>query len=324
MNNKSPESLRCQICGGSFSSLVETTDKMYGKTVFYTYAQCKECECLQCIEIPKDLSQHYPSEYYSFKKQTRVGFKRIKRILKLRLIFSHPDFLSTVIRFFTKNYDKFWIYRKMNIKKTDRILDVGTGNGEHVLDLKDAGFFNSLGLDPYIQTDIFDSEKLIVKKGNLNQDLGQFNLITMHHSFEHMNNQKEVLRRAHSCLEKYGKLLIRVPTVTSTAYKNYLQNWFQLDAPRHIFLHSHKSIKYLANLTGFKVLDLWCDSNELQFLISNQYSSGIFGDNERSIIRNPKNIKLIDKSEILKYKKEAEKSNKNLLGDQICIVLEKQ
>lgn len=317
--NKNFFSLRCGICGGGFESMLEARDKMYGKSEIFTYGQCEDCECLQCLEIPNDLSMHYPSDYYSFRNQSRSRFKKFKRKIKLKLIFNHPNFLSPIIRVFTKNYERFWTYRRLGIKSTDRILDVGTGTGEHVLELRDAGFLKATGIDPYIQSDIFESGDIIVKKGALSESLGQFDLITMHHSLEHMNDQTEVLMQATLCLRPGGKLLIRIPTVTSTAFREYKENWFQLDAPRHLYLHSHKSIKLMADQACLKLLDLWCDSNEMQFIVSEQYASNIDAGMRNSYLSNKKFTNL-SRHYIRAMKKKSHQENLNLTGDQICLI----
>lgn len=319
INNNS--TYTCMICGGEFSEFLSASDKMYGKSEIYTYGKCINCECLQKLEMPINSSDLYPDDYYSFNIKIRSGFKKFKRRLKLKLIFNHPNFLSPAIKLITKNYEKFWTYRNLKITNNHSILDVGTGSGEHVIELIDAGFNNVIGIDPHIESDVIVNNKLIVKKDTLSEAIGKFDLITFHHSLEHMNDQIEVLNVARECLNENGLIMIRIPTISSLAYKKYKENWFQLDAPRHLFLHSHKSIQYVAEKANLRITKLWCDSNELQFLISEEYANGIYGNSALSHLKNKKNN--VKKQNLANLKLIAKNANLQLEGDQICLVLQK-
>lgn len=311
---------RCKICGGDLTEFIEASDKMYNTDDKFVYGQCSVCHCLQCLDIPNDLSKFYPQNYYSFSKKSRTNFSNLKRKLKLKLIFSHHQFLNSFIHSITKNYEKFWTYKKLGISKSSKILDVGTGNGEHVIELIDAGFEQSKGVDPFIDSDLIINNKLIVKKSTLNGINEKFDLITFHHSLEHMDEQVYILQQAMKCLKPDGKILIRIPTVSSQAFRTYKENWFQLDAPRHLFLHSHKSLNIAAMKAGLRIKNLWCDSNELQFVISDEYANGIYGNSSLSFFNDKKSIR--HKELMKKMKPLAKEVNAKLDGDQICAILE--
>jgi SAM-dependent methyltransferase len=320
MKNNRYEST-CTICKGALTNFIKSNDKMYGSKGIFTYGQCEDCECLQILNPPKNISEFYPSHYYSFKSNQRPLLKKIKRSLKVNLIFSHPRFLTWIVKLLTRNYDKFWIYKKIGFTKNKSILDVGSGSGEHIFEMIDAGFNNCLGIDAHIENDIHLNNKLIIKKGHLFGSLGKFDLITFHHSLEHIPEQIATVKEAVKCLSDTGKILIRIPTVSSIAFKRYSENWFQLDAPRHFYLHSHKSIKALAEQSGLKITSLWCDSNDLQFLISEEYAKGIFGNSELSYFKNK--YSKTNKKILNDMKKETMHVNERGEGDQICVVLEK-
>ena len=78
---------------------------------------------------------------------------------------------------------------------------------------------------------------------------------------------------------------MRIPTVTSTAWEKYRENWVNLDAPMHVYLHFHFSIKLLAQNAGLKVLDFWSDSVSMQLWGSEQYIRDIPLTDARSYLQ---------------------------------------
>jgi len=216
----------------------------------------------------------------------------------------------------------FWTYRKLGMRKQATVLDVGSGSGSHVLELRSAKI-DALGIDPFIKQDIMINDELLVKKGELNDLDSKFDLICFHHSFEHIVEQLQALLHAKECLKSGGKILIRIPTTSSWAFDEYQEHWVQLDAPRHIFLHSHESIKLLAMQAGLIVKNIWCDSSEFQFIGSEQYKKGITLLDPQSYYVNKK-TSIFSKADIKKFQIKARQANESLKGDQICVVLEIQ
>jgi hypothetical protein len=51
----------------------------------------------------------------------------------------------------------------------------------------------------------------------------------------------------------------------------YGDKWVQLDAPRHFFLHTRKSMEIAAEKAGLKIAKVQYDSEEFQFIGSELY-----------------------------------------------------
>ena len=113
---------------------------------------------------------------------------------------------------------------------------------------------------------------------------------------------------------------MRIPTISSQAYLKYKEKWYQLDAPRHLFLHSHESFRRLAEAANLIILDKWCDSSELQFITSEQYRRGISSFDPKSYTMN-KRASIFTSRELREFKKRTNRANQMLDGDQICFVL---
>ncbi len=143
-----------------------------------------------------------------------------------------------------------------------------------------------------------------------------------HHSFEHLPDPIEALEAVHRLLSPGGECMIRIPLVSSEAWKKYGTHWVQLDAPRHFFLFSIESLKVLAEKTKFKIKEIVYDSSEFQFWGSEQYLKDIPLMAENSYGKNPAKS-IFTKTQIEDYKKMADKLNRESQGDQAAIYMVK-
>ena len=144
----------------------------------------------------------------------------------------------------------------------------------------------------------------------------------VHHSLEHIMDQESTIKKAASLLSDTGTLLIRIPVVSSFAWKYYNVYWVQLDAPRHFFLHSIFSIKLLAEKCGLKLHSHNFDSDCFQFWGSEQYIRNIPLRSETSYaVSRRKSI--FSKKQISLFSKKADYLNSISQGDQVSFYFKK-
>jgi 2-polyprenyl-3-methyl-5-hydroxy-6-metoxy-1,4-benzoquinol methylase len=319
----SPTPFKCAVCDSDQHTVLRVKEMMFGKPDMFDYGLCQHCGCLQIMQVPQNLADFYPTNYYSYSSGDPINpVKQWYKKQRRKLILQHPNWLSFLL-FPLKKFDLLlWIYRKLHINTGMRILDVGSGKGVHVRELREIGM-DALGIDPYVDQDQWAAGSVLVQKKQLTDVQGVFDLITFHHSFEHLTNPLETLIQARSLLTARGKILLRIPTTSSWAFETYQEHWYQLDAPRHLFLYSHNSIQRLAERANLQILDLWCDSTAMQFIASEEYAKGITLFDERSFSVNKK-TSLWSQKDLQHFKQKSHQANQALKGDQICVVLAPQ
>ena len=296
---------------------------MFGLKDVFTYFQCSNCLCLQIVQIPSNISRYYPSGYYSLSSRIQIRNRIEEQLLLLRdqYAFSRKGLVGRIVYSFFPSLAMSHI-SSIGVAANAKILDVGCGSGRHLLVLYRQGYKNLVGIDPFLDKDLEINKELRIYKKTIDEVDGKFDLIMFHHSLEHMPNQFSTFQAISRLLNLEGLCLIRIPTVSSYAWEKYRINWASIDAPRHFFLHSHKSIRFLAQLAQLSVTEIKGDSTEFQFWASEQYSNNVPLLSRKSILKNPFKLVLM-RSQIKFWKQKAHLLNRQGKGDQIAILLKK-
>jgi SAM-dependent methyltransferase len=254
--------MRCVVCNHSEGKKHNVVEMMCGQGEVFQYFECDNCECLSLCNSPDNPSIYYQNDYYSFKTvetnelAIRIYWLYLSRI---RRIMPWTPFATLKL------------LRRLDLRKAARFLDVGSGSGSLVAALRRLGY-DAQGVDPYIAGDIYDRFGICVRKSTLEEINEQYDILLFSHSLEHMKN--DTLKVARDRLKRGGLCIVRMPVV-NWAWKRYRTNWIQIDAPRHLVVHSIKSFKLLAERSGFHITETIYDSTELQFWGSRAYRAGI-------------------------------------------------
>lgn len=314
----------CGVCGNAMANnQFVAREMMFGLKDEFTYLECSHCGCLQLIDIPADFARYYPILYYSFGTEGRSpsGLKRWLKHKRARYSLGKGGAVGKLLTMLYGKTDYGDWFRELGVDFDSRILDVGCGRGHLLFSLRNDGFRNLKGIDPFVKEDIVE-EGVTVSKKNLFELDGEFDLIMMHHSFEHMLQPKRVLIEICRLLLPGGRVIVRTPVASSYAWRHYGPNWVQLDAPRHVFVHTEKSISILAEGVGFRIVGVQYDSTELQFVGSEQYCNRIALTAPSSYFVDP-SLSIFCKEDIRRFKREARALNLRREGDSACFYLQK-
>lgn len=270
---------KCRICQTeSNGTPVVAKEMMFDNAGHFEYFECPHCKCLQIAQIPENLDSFYGDRYYSY---------------------ATPSDTKT----------------KGEVKETKRILDVGCGAGAMLCSMAANGVKDPVGCDPFIEADISYENGVKIYKKSIHEMEGQFDIIMLNDSFEHMTDPHEVFDSLKRLLAPQGVVRMTLPIYPNIAFDMYRENWYQLDAPRHIVLHSQKSLSILANQHGLRIARFVYDSNNSAILRSYFYKKGI-----TFFKQDPKEIfKYFTKTELIEINKKVDLANKKGNGDHATV-----
>lgn len=313
----------CRICGNANDNTIhEAREMMFGLRDTFRYLECARCGCVQIEEVPANLERYYSDTYYSYAPPKEHPLKRFVKRKRAAYAFGRKNAIGAwLVRRYGAPPFAEWI-QKAGVGLDDRILDVGSGSGHLLVDMHQAGFSSLTGIDPYIERDLtYDGGVRILKK-SLSEMTGVYDFIMFHHSFEHVADPLDTLRHAHRVLAPEGVILIRIPLAGGYAWRTYGVDWVQLDAPRHLFLHTAESMRLLADQAGLRIEETVYDSHALQFWGSEQYKRDIPYRDERSYRENPA-ASLFSRADIAAFEARSQTLNEQADGDQACFYMKR-
>jgi len=307
----------CRICNSTNEGgLFAVKEMMFGKGEMFNYFQCAACGCLQLADIPEDMSVYYSDNYYTGSRVPRQHSALKRMAYRLRAKIAGGMLYSLYSAFYKYTIEECIHYTKVNFNS--KILDVGCGSGDLLYNFHNYGFKDLTGTDPNLRN-TYETKGITLYNKELDGIEGKFDLIIFNHSFEHIADQLKILETAKNKLTNQGVIYIRMP-VASYAFEKYKENWVQLDAPRHIIIHTEKSMHLLCAQAGLKIDRVVYDSTDFQFMGSEQYEKGITLHSDRSYTVNfDKSI--FSKGDIRKYSRKAHRLNKEKKGDQAAFVI---
>ncbi|KAM3097689.1 class I SAM-dependent methyltransferase [Phormidesmis sp. 146-12] len=292
--------MTCHICGNAIDNQYHlVSEMMFGLREQFQYLECGACGCLQISEIPSDLARYYPQDFYSFQALSEPKAHPIETFLRrqrMQLLLKGNQTLGMLLSKILRKtfgieipeyYYHDW-FQRIHLSADAKILDVGCGSGNLLLNMQLEGFTDLTGIDPFIDHDIVYQNGVKVLKKTVHELEGTFDFVMLNHSFEHMPQPLTVLKELYRLLKPDRYALIRTPVADSFAWRKYRVNWVAIDAPRHLYIHTPKSIQQLAKQAGFELKQLFFDSHAYQFWASEQILKDIAVRESQSHAVNPK------------------------------------
>jgi 2-polyprenyl-3-methyl-5-hydroxy-6-metoxy-1,4-benzoquinol methylase len=232
----------CPICqGADLTPYLSCKDHTVSKETFHL-RKCGSCGFVLTSPRPtaSDLPKYYQSDAY----------------------ISHsnkPSNLVDQIYKIARKYTLKWKYNliaKHSSIKPSSILDYGCGTGAFLQECQKHGM-KTAGVEPS------DTARLKAREEtgtpiapDLNLISQEFDVITLWHVLEHVNNLNQTLSQLKTHLDKNGTMFIAVPNLQSADAKVYQEFWAGYDVPRHLWHFSRTTMEKLLRNHGFQLISV--------------------------------------------------------------------
>lgn len=171
----------------------------------------------------------------------------------------------------------------------DRLLDVGSGNGDFLLRAQRLGW-KAEGVD-------FDPKAVAAAQARgVKAQIGSidsyahvrdtFDVVTCSHVIEHVYEPRHLLAAMHRVLKPGGRLWIETPNIRSVGHAVFGRSWRGLEAPRHLTIFSHHSLVRMVEEAGFTITQRssWnIEAIRFVFAASEAIASGVDSSNSRTL-----------------------------------------
>jgi SAM-dependent methyltransferase len=310
----------CPVCGNSGASVEYIVrEQMIGTNEPFPYIQCEGCGARRLVRVPADLSPYYAASYIPFDSRELSGWRaQLRRFRNAGYFHWNP---SGPIRWFRPD-SVLAALARVGIRPEDRILDVGCGSGIELHRLAELGFRHLAGIDPFVPDTLIGPhpDGVVIRKVTLEglPERGIADLVIANHVFEHVAAPIDFLGGIARLLACGGRCLLRTPIADSWAAIHYGPHWVQHDAPRHLVIHTERSVAIAAEQVGLRVADAWRDGTEFQFWGSEAYQQGKSLSSTIKAYRQRGPLSIWD---TMRQRARANKLNRARMGDQACFVL---
>lgn len=237
MNNK------CPWCGSDKAQI-----NLWLKDEFLSKEDFHICECLNCgllYTMPRPskdkIGEYYKSEEYYSHQENKKGFipKVYEAVKKINL--KHKYKLAS------------------NGLKVGKVLDVGCGVGDFLHTAEMHGW-ECTGVEPSEDAKVIAQKRMngkIISSEDLeNIPEGFFDLITMWHVLEHVDDLRWQVEQLRRLVKPKGRVVIALPNYKSYDGQYYKELWAAYDVPRHLNHFNKTTLTKIFKACGMELVKM--------------------------------------------------------------------
>lgn len=254
-------------------------DRLFGAAGTWNFKRCPNRECgllwLDPMPIKEDLGKAYVNYYtHTTYRPARQQLRLLKKIRTL----AHRGYWANKYNYEIGSTSVFnrilgWLLYLSPIHRREadawvrclpatprgRLLDVGCGSGEWLLQMQQRGWLVE-GLDfDENAVKLARQKGLKVECGSLeeqNYPAACFDAVTLNHVIEHVPDPVGTLAGCAKILRPNGKLVLFTPNNTSLGHRLFRESWRGLEPPRHLHVFSMPSLHRTLALAGFQKITI--------------------------------------------------------------------
>lgn len=237
MNNK------CPWCGSDKAQI-----NLWLKDEFLSKEDFHICECLNCgllYTMPRPskdkIGEYYKSEEYYSHQENKKGFipKVYEAVKKINL--KHKNKLAS------------------NGLKVGKVLDIGCGVGDFLHTAEMHGW-ECTGVEPSEDAKVIAQKRMngkIISSEDLeNIPEGYFDLITMWHVLEHVDDLRWQVEQLRRLVKPKGRVVIALPNYKSYDGQYYKELWAAYDVPRHLNHFNKTTLTNIFKASGMELVKM--------------------------------------------------------------------
>lgn len=243
--------MKCISCGNlNFKPLKIYNPQNKKETFIYNF--CQKCGLgIINLDLNKDYSSNYDEEYFEYQEST-------------------SSFLTRFIELFSLTREEFVLKYRIGINS---ILDIGCGVGSFLNNLKN--HFKQLSgteLNENAKKIALSKNKEIKIIDNRLLILDKYDVVTMWHVLEHINDPLNFLDNIKKNLHNNSTLFIEVPNNNSWNFRIFKKNYNWISVPEHLFFYNEKSLINIFDKLDFKIIKIYYP-RQFPLLFSSHFSN---------------------------------------------------
>lgn len=236
---------KCPLCSSEETSLFLKVDDHFLSREKFFLSVCNNCGFIFTRDYPdeRNIGKYYESDEYISHNDSTPGFSNILY-----------RFLRKIMLKKKRN-----ILRKYTGLKKGSLLDIGSGTGHFLSEMKDSGW-DVKGIEINIKAREYSVSRSgidVIPPSEISTiSSGSFDCITMWHVLEHFDNPIEYMGQVHRILKPEGILIVALPNCSSLDAIHYKEFWAAYDVPRHLWHFNPKTFRLFAEKNGFEILSV--------------------------------------------------------------------
>lgn len=237
----------CPVCGSTHIEKVFDTADYFSSGEIFPVWGCKDCGFRFTNHFPSEdlIGKYYDSTDYISHSDSHRGL--INKLYHLARHYMLSQKVNLVSRYMED--------------QSGKLLDIGCGTGYFLHVAQKRGFtvagieknelarthaITRFGLDVKDEKSFFEMAGL------------SFNIVTLWHVLEHLEQLNESLEKINDILTPDGTLVIALPNCRSYDAEFYKERWAAYDVPRHLWHFSPGAVEKLLSKYHLKIIDTHC------------------------------------------------------------------
>jgi len=212
--------IQCRICGYAVATAdPNDTGLVQGNTQRFKHRRFSVWKCPHCLSI----HSLEPVDFHDIYKDYALNKRRLD-------VFARGTLKNLLGRL-----------QRAGLKPTDTILDYGCGNGLFVAYLRERGYPNVIGYDPYMP----DSAK---------RPSGPFDWVVNNDTLEHVDDPRQSIRECIAWLKPGGSLYVGTPDSEPVEMNKLESQIMRFHQPFHRIMVTEKVLHQLGTDLGLEVV----------------------------------------------------------------------